>query len=653
MTSIKRLWPTLLPVLAPLILSQLAAQPADEGALAFQGFPQIRALAFSPQGALFASVPDLAGGVVQVFGPKLSKSLAKTAGAPAGLAFDREGSLYVADPGRKAILKITPWGELSVAAERCAGKPLVSPADVTAGASGIYFTDSGSSRVCRLAARGAAELVSGAVVAPTAIATCADGSCLIVGDRDGSLWRLGPRGEAPRKIASAGGEPAGIALDERGNAYVAATGAGKVSVVSPEGRLLTELSVPATDLSDVTFGAADRASLFVADSSTGAIFRLKALHASQPAVWERDKPLRITEPIDGAILNRHDGAVTGAGLKIQIKGAVQGRRSVRVNGAAASVQNGEFRAEVLLKDRVNRIVAESPGGLRDEVTVLWDRDSFPRYRFSVDDNIRFLNDIALHEPPYTSVFENVYLGFWREMHRKYGAKVHFNIYYEMEGFTLARMPERFRREWQQNAGWIRLTFHARANSPDRPYVHSTAQRIRDDYRLVTREIERFAGKGLLSEVTTIHWGDTTEAAAEALTAEGVKVLIGYFDLRRELPAASYYVTMPQLLHLMGRDYWKDTRRDLLFVRHDMVINNVPLEQIVPRLERLAADPHQSEVIELMIHEQYFHPDYVSYEPDYRERVECAIRWVTERGYKPVFYGEGFLGAPAPQRRSLR
>jgi hypothetical protein len=45
----------------------------------------------------------------------------------------------------------------------------------------------------------------------------------------------------------------------------------------------------------------------------------------------------------------------------------------------------------------------------------------------------------------------------------------------------------------------------------------------------------------------------------------------------------------------------------------------------------------------MIHEQYFYPDYVAYEPDYRDRVERAIRWVTKRGYKPVFFGDGFLG----------
>ena len=49
-----------------------------------------------------------------------------------------------------------------------------------------------------------------------------------------------------------------------------------------------------------------------------------------------------------------------------------------------------------------------------------------------------------------------------------------------------------------------------------------------------------------------------------------------------------------------------------------------------------ADPHQSEVMELMIHEQYFYPDFHGDQPDFREKVETAIKFVVDRGYEPVF-----------------
>jgi hypothetical protein len=351
--------------------------------------------------------------------------------------------------------------------------------------------------------------------------------------------------------------------------------------------------------------------------------------------------LRITEPPDGAILNWHDGEERGGALWVVVKG--EGSGAVRVNGQAAKVSGGRWEARVPLRAQENRLTAGS-GTAKDAITVLWDRNSVKRYRVSTDDNIWFLRDIA--RKGYGSIFENPYLAFWREMHRKYGAKVHFNIYYETDGFNLSQMPDRYREEWRRNADWIRLTFHARANDPDRPYKGAPAEQVVRDYRLVTREIERFAGKELLSPVTTIHWGEATKEACAALRKEGVKVLAGYFQIDRDgSPRVSYYLPAGKVRYVAGRDYWKDTSIDMLFVRHDMVINSFKPEQIVPVLEKIAADPHQAEVMELMIHEQYFYPDYRAYEPDYRERVERAIKFVAERGYRPVFYSDGFLGQP--------
>jgi hypothetical protein len=46
----------------------------------------------------------------------------------------------------------------------------------------------------------------------------------------------------------------------------------------------------------------------------------------------------------------------------------------------------------------------------------------------------------------------------------------------------------------------------------------------------------------------------------------------------------------------------------------------------------------------MTHEQHFWPFYSSHVPDHFERLDIAFRWVTDNGYKPVFFHEGFLGA---------
>ena len=51
----------------------------------------------------------------------------------------------------------------------------------------------------------------------------------------------------------------------------------------------------------------------------------------------------------------------------------------------------------------------------------------------------------------------------------------------------------------------------------------------------------------------------------------------------------------------------------------------------------------AEIMDLFTHEQYFWPFYRNYIPDHPQRLDATIRWVTEHGYKPVFFHEGFLG----------
>jgi sugar lactone lactonase YvrE len=615
------------------------AQPA--ATLVVRGLSSTAGLAVDPQGAPFVAA---GAQIARVLARNTWKGFAESGGRLAGLAFDAAGELYAVDRQRKSILKITPWGRITVFAQ---SSDFAALDQLAVGPGGeLYCTDPGASRVYRISASGRVGLFTSEVSGPRGLAVTADGRLVFIADRARTIWRFTAGGAGRTRVATLAdeGDVAALALDGAGNLYAACDGGGALSVLSPDGKLMDRYALPGPGVTGLAFGGLDLRTLYVAESSTGAVYKLRAAQRSQRLPWEPDQPLRILDPPDGAILNRHDGQPTAGGLRVWVEGAGPAGAAVRINGAQAEVRDGRFRAPVVLRERETRILAEAPGGLRDAIVVLWDRDSVPRYRFSVDDNIRFLKDLAEHAANYRSIFDNPYLGFWRTMHDKYGAKIHFNIYYQTQGFNLSQMPVKYREEWQQNAGWIRLTFHARANEPDRPYLEASAEEIREDYRLVTREIERFAGKELLSPFTTVHWGTTTLAGARALRAEGVRGLAGYFEARDELPTVCYYLPLERWRYLMGRDYWKDTREDLLFIRHDIVVNTVPLEKIVPHLERVAADPHQSEVLELMIHEQYFYPDYVAYEPDFRQRVERALQWVTQRGYKPVFYKDGFLGA---------
>jgi sugar lactone lactonase YvrE len=608
----------------------------------FSGLPALEAVAFNPQGVPFVALADSSGRIVRIVGAGRTHWLTETGGQPAGLAFDSSGDLYVADRRRGALYRVTPWGLTTLAADW-----LGAPQGVAAGPDGsIYFADGERAAVYRLSPDGQRTQIGSAIPGARGVAVSSHAGRIYVSGADKKIWAILPGGGQASEFASFQdeGEPAGLALDEQGNLYVARDGGGKVSVLDSQGAVIAAHSFPGPKVVSVAFGGLDLKTLYVAEATAGALYRLPLPHPSQRLPWDPRRALRITSPANGDILNRHDGEPTSQGLRITVEGEVAGSTEVLLNGKPAAVAEDRFRGQVVLDRLENAITAESAAGARDAITVLWDRNSAPRYRVSTDDNILFLKDIADQAATYGSIFDNPYLAFWREMHEKYGAKIHHNIYYETPGFNLSRMPDKFKPEWRRNASWMRLSFHARSNDPDRPYLHASAEKILEDYHRVTREIERFAGKETLGSFTTVHWGEATAAAAVALRRQGVRGLAGYFRTSGDFPSVSYYLSLPQTLHLMGRDYWKDIQNDILFVRHDMVINTIPLDEITPYLEKVAADPHQAEVMELMIHEQYFYSHYRSYQPDFRQRVERAIEFVHSRGYRPVFYGEGFLGA---------
>jgi hypothetical protein len=332
--------------------------------------------------------------------------------------------------------------------------------------------------------------------------------------------------------------------------------------------------------------------------------------------------LRIEEPFHGAVLNRRHGEEVSGGLKVPIRGEAPLRDRVTVNGAPAQRAGARFISEVVLREKETEIVATSDGSFghnEHRVRVMWDKHSQPRYRFSIDDNSFFLRDIA--QKNYTSLFDCFYLSILRDLHSNYGARFVLNIYYTTEdGFELPQFPDRYKGEWRDNSDWLKLAFHAYANKPDRPYQYAPAEQLIADLDKVAEQIHRLAERG-------------------------VRVLSGYFGCRNGVWDVNYFLDDDRSDYLSRHDALMDFDNGIIFSSVDIVCNNVPVERIVPTLEPLAKDPNRAEIMDLFTHEQYFWPFYSNYVPDHAQRLDTAIRWVTEHGYKPVFFHEGFLGGP--------
>jgi hypothetical protein len=368
---------------------------------------------------------------------------------------------------------------------------------------------------------------------------------------------------------------------------------------------------------------------------------------SQVASAGASAQLKIREPFHGAVLNRNLGEEVKDGLKICVEGDAPLSDRVTVNGGPALRSGTTFSAKVVLREIETEISAVSAGSLgiaEHRVRVIWDQKSHPRYRFSIDDNSFFLRDITRNK--YSSLFDCFYLKILRDLHTKYGTKFVLNLYFTTgDGFDLPQFPDRYKGEWRDNADWLSLAFHAHANEPDRPYQYAPPSRLIGDLDQVAAEIHRFAGEEVYSPPTVIHWAMVQPAALKPLYERGVRVLSGYFQRRGGVWDINYLLDDTRSEYLSRHDAIMDFESGIAFSKVDIVCNNTPVDRIAANLEPLAKNPNTVEIMDLFTHEQYFWPFYTNYVPDHVQRLDTAIRWVTERGYKPVFFHKGFLGGP--------
>jgi hypothetical protein len=356
---------------------------------------------------------------------------------------------------------------------------------------------------------------------------------------------------------------------------------------------------------------------------------------------------KFISPIDGDMLHASDGILTDEYLQIQVTVSAPDAENLLVNGIEAQPQtDGIFTADVKLFGYENTIEALDPAsGKKSNITVYKLKNLANKYRLSIDDNIWFLRDIQNNIDTYQSLFDHPYLSFLKSVNDTYGTKIHLNLFYQTDGiyqtdgFNLSKFSDKFKGEWKDNANWLTLSFHALGEFPDQPYLAASYDQVKADCDKVIHEIKRFAGEEVMTDVTTIHWGDATREASRVLRDAGYKGQLGYFNVDDDQYPASYYLSVDERRHIKKRFIWKDHSEQVIFIKTSIVIDQKKLDEIVPHLESYNTRPPY---LDLLVHEQYFYPFYFNYQPDYREKILTAVKWAHENGYQPAFLGDCLL-----------
>jgi hypothetical protein len=369
--------------------------------------------------------------------------------------------------------------------------------------------------------------------------------------------------------------------------------------------------------------------------------------------------LEITSHRNGEVLNHQHGHETAEGLVILLEGIADPQSLVTVNGRPAKRRDRMFSADVQLTGKTNRVTVAAHnkfGDFQQCITLVWDKQSFKRYAARIDDNIFFLREIAAQRPK--SLFEHFYLKNLQRLHQDYGTKFILKCFYrdDHHGFEMKDFPDRYREEFRDHSDWLKLSFHAYSEFPDRPYQHATATRLAADFDQVKNEIIRFAGEESFIAPTNVHWAMLPPELFSVLYERGSRVLTSGGFLSNRIVVEGEIVEVGSATCDIGFFYEQDVARYMQAKRcfydpdHDLFLSrtffccniDTPAE-IEQKIRMEDAQRDGTDMMEAVTHEQYAFQDYAGFLPDYFQRLETACKVLTELDYQPVFFSKGIFG----------
>lgn len=389
--------------------------------------------------------------------------------------------------------------------------------------------------------------------------------------------------------------------------------------------------------------------------------------------------LEITNIRHGTVLTRFHGQESEEGLTVTVEGFCDPGREMLVNGLPAECSGRRFRAPVRLTEQFNTITASSVGSLGEytqSIKVVWDKKSFKRYNFYIDDHIFLFTDLARQRP--RRAFDHFYLKRLKEIHERFGFKVTLNCFFhnDHQEFTLAEMPDCYRSEFASQSDWLKFSFHSRSEFPDRPYEEVTLEEFCADYDLVQEHLIRICGAEAFIAPINVHWGALQPACAQEFIRRGsrcscctmrpfvsggpsanarrgrisdITAVQQAARIKPEVAAfgSEYFFRPEEDSYLLQERKYYNFELGIFIARGCVCCNLVPLAETPGRLQQFftMAEGNGNHIFGAASHEQYSFPYYANYLPDHLDRIELAVRQLTEYGCRPVFFSQGLLGNP--------
>jgi len=300
--------------------------------------------------------------------------------------------------------------------------------------------------------------------------------------------------------------------------------------------------------------------------------------------------------------------------------------------------------------------------------------------FFIDDVIWCMRDITRQRP--ASIFDNPFMAMLKKPHDLYGMTVQLNLFYRTDffygndEFILAEMTDAYKEEWEANSDWLKLTFHAKQEFPDYPYVNADYADVKENCEAVLNEIRRFAGEKSISHVVIPHWLPISKEGCQALYDCGIRIISPSWGERQEYngdPSSLPYGHAGRLLQnrkpetmvftrqtrdkaiassICSHNHITQEERDAIagtfkaikdketgvyfkMIGGGPTLNLNKVEDLQPAYDKLDG----MEFIGTGNHEQYFYEDYYAYQPDMPEKILKMAEILHNKGYQFIVADE--------------
>lgn len=284
--------------------------------------------------------------------------------------------------------------------------------------------------------------------------------------------------------------------------------------------------------------------------------------------------------------------------------------------------------------------------IKDELRV----NPYKKYEIHVDDTIYSLENITKNQDTFTSIFDDEILATYKEIHDKYGTVFNLSLFTRIDanvahgqplmpgyevGWTLDRMTDKFKDEFERNSHWLKFSCHAYSYDNRRPNVQV--------YRDQREQVLRFAGeKSWNGLYTKNHSYANNHENMVNIRNEGNRVWIAH---PWHFSNSSYFMTPEEITELREKGFVHYPQEDITIIENAGTVERIigsagagpkPNTGMYEYFEKYKGKLNIP-FLSVETHENMVHGD----EQVRTELMETA-RWMHDNGYKPGFLNEDDL-----------